>query len=167
MQAGWVTNPGGKKDGCLHVQNANATTSCNLVPTGIKFAVYTTSAGTTLDATMTITAMTGGAVHMTSTDCSGTGNTAAAVNSVALFATSCNGNVALPNNTRWDFRTSGTCKVPAGVLTPGAFFELNKVSFGNNFKGSRKLVITLYYGCDGFCTGSPPVTETFTMIGPP
>ena len=116
---------------------------------------------------MTITAMTGGAVHSSSSDCSGTGNTSPVVNSVALFATSCNGNLVLLNDTRWDFRTAGTCKVPAGSVTAGSFFELNSVTFGNNFRGSRKLVITLYYSCDGFCTGSPPVTETYTFIGPP
>ena len=171
MQAGWISLVGAKKgvskSACMHVQNANATTSCSLVPTGIKFAVYNgTSAAATLDSTMSIVSINGGAVHTTSTDCSGSGDGSPAVNSVALFATSCNSGANLANNTRWDFRTSGACNVPAGPTDRGKFFELDNVTFLNNINGPRKIIVTLYYGCDGFCNGSPTVTKTWTMNGP-
>jgi type II secretory pathway pseudopilin PulG len=171
MQAGWISLVGAKKgvskSACMHVQNVNGTMACNLVPTGIKFAIYNNTSGTaTLDATMSIATISGGAVHTTSTDCSGNGDGSPAVNSVTLFTKACNGNANLANNTQWNFKSTGGCALPAGGTGAGKYFELDNITFAGNINGPRKIVVTLYYGCDGFCSTSPPVTETWTMNGP-
>ena len=133
-------------------------------PSGIKVAIYTAAGA--LDSTYTIKTITGGNITTTGTDCTVPGGGA----SVSLFTNKCvlpNGNLA--NNTQYNFKSdpSNNCNLPPSVATPGQYFSLNKITFNKNLPATPvRMDVTLYYACDGLCSTSPAVTETWVLKTP-
>jgi hypothetical protein len=162
LQSSWISLVGAKKgvasSACMNVQNpGSGGLACGLKPTGIKLAVYT-SAGV-LDPTMLVSSINAGAISA-SADCSATG-------AITVFKTSCRSSTNLPNNTRWDFGTGG-CPLPPNAAGAGQYFVINNITWTTQLSPptNRRIDVTLYYGCDGFCSGSPGVSETWTVAAP-
>jgi len=161
LQQSWMS--GNNADMCVHVLDPNVSRSCPLRPTGIKVAVYLAD-GVTLDNTYTVKKIVGGTITTSSTSCT-TGS-----NSKTLFQAKClnpDGNLA--NNTQFNFQNNSAdgCLTPALPANPGEYYAITQIQFSKNLPPtSKKMVVTLYYGCDGDCSTTPGTSETWTMTTP-
>ena len=167
MQQSWIFLPNAKNKGdvCMHVLNPNVGLACPLRPTGIKFAVYKVD-NVTLDPAFVISDITGGGIVSTvASSCSAAG--------VGLYHKACNGNLNLANNTEWKFKVASSgptaCKLPPNPANAGQYFVLDDIKWTTDISTSnRKVIVTVYYSCDGLCTTSPVVinNEPWTLNAP-
>jgi hypothetical protein len=164
LQQSWVSKPSNDTV-CLHLLDPNATRSCPLRPTGIKVAVYNTD-NVTLDTGYSVKKIVGGTITTSSTDCGGGGN------DEQIFVNKClNPDAPLANGTQFDFQNNAAdgCKTPVLPANPGEYWEIKQIQFSKNLpatSSSRKMAITLYYGCDNDCSTTPITSETWTLQTP-
>jgi hypothetical protein len=165
LQQSWVSRPANDKV-CLHLLAPNVTRACPLRPTGIKIAIYA-SDGVTLDNTYLVKNIIGGTVMASSTSCAADNNQG----SEQIFKDKClNPDGNLPNNTQFNFMNQGTdCVIPTLPANPGEYWAITQIQFSKALpatSASRKMAITVYYGCDNDCSTTPATSETWNLQTP-
>ncbi len=167
MQQAWLylPVPSNKGDVCMLIQNPPSARACALRPTGFKFTVYKVD-NVTLDPNAKMDDVQGGFISTSPSvsSCVKTGTLG------FLFKKACNvGGASLANDTRWDFvdNSSKGCYKPTTVANSGEYFALADIGWNIDVTTTdRKVVVTVYYACDGLCSTSPGVSESWTLHEP-